>query len=287
MKFNIVLSILLGIFVSVLPSCSKEMSEENGSGTDSLIVGADCRLARIVYKDSSGFISLGSIAANINATDNVVNITEFDSLSNFLVSFASVSINGDTIHVSPDEYFIANSSTKIISKFHGLVDPGNASSPTYEQVFSYNAGGNLIKKTKSLSMAPLIPYEQVDYTYSNGNLVSMQNKNIFTAKLISDASFSFYNTIIPKNYIYIFADEEDRPQYNQFFNFGKPSVNAVNDFKVRYYDGGGTLIDSAISKFINYQQSADTYVQKVQLTGDDQLSIPAQAGKLQLSYHCK
>ncbi|MEO6406315.1 MAG: hypothetical protein ABIY51_07875 [Ferruginibacter sp.] len=267
-------------------SCQKESSEENDGGTDPSIIGLNCRIAKIDYQDTSGLIPTGSLAANINASDNAVTIIEFDSLSNFIISFADIVTIADTFHVNADEYFIRDATSKQIIKFHGLVDPGNPASPFYDQLFTYNTNGNLIKKTKALSSALNIPYEQVDYNYSGGNMVSMTYKNLFTGQLESDASLTFYSSIIPKNYIYIFPDEEERAAYNQFFNFGKRSFNAMKDIKVRYYDGTGALLDSAVSQFTNYQQSVDMYVVKVSMSGDAQPGIPAQPGRLQFSYKC-
>jgi hypothetical protein len=267
-------------------SCEKENSEENG-GDDPSIIGVNCRIAKIDYRDTSGIIPIGSIATNINALDNVTNIIEFDSLSNFIISNADISYTGDTVHVNADEYFIQDPNGKLIKKFHGVVDPGNPASPFYDQVFTYNTAGNLVKKTKALTTAPSLPYEQVDYTYSNGNLVSMLYKNLFSGQIISDASLTFQPTVAPKNYIYIFPDEEERAAYNQFFNFGKRSINGVKDLKVRYYDGTGAIIDSAVSQFSSYQQSVDLYVVNVLMGGDAQPCIPAQPGRLQFSYKCR
>ncbi len=267
-------------------SCEKENSEENG-GDDPSIIGVNCRIAKIDYRDTSGIIPIGSIAANINSLDDVTNIIEFDSLSNFIISNANVSKTGDTFHVNVDEYFIQDATSKQILKFHGVVDPGNPNSPFYEQLFTYNTAGYLVKKTKALSNAPALPYEQVDYTYSNGNLVGMIYKNLFSGQKISDASLTFQPTVAPKSYFYIFPDEEERAAYNQFFNFGKRSTNGVKDLKVRYYDGTGALIDSAVSQFSSYQQSVDLYVVNVLMSGDAQPSIPAQPGRLRLSYKCR
>lgn len=277
------LCFILGI---TLFSCDKETSEENG-GDNPSIIGVNCRIAKIDYRDTSGIIPIGSIAANINSLDKITNIIEFDSLSNFIISYADVFYSGDTVHVNNDEYFIEDPNGKLIKKFHGLVDPGNPASPFYDQVFTYNTAGNLVKKTKALSTAPTLPYEQVDYTYSNGNLVSMVYKNLFSGKVIRNASLTFQPTVAPKNYIYIFPDEEEHAAYNQFFNFGKRSINGVKDLKVRYYNGAGTLIDSAIAQFTSYQQSVDLYVVNVLMSGDAQPCIPAQPGRLKFSYKCK
>ncbi len=281
-----ILFLLSCILCFTIFSCEKENSEENG-GDDPSIIGVNCRIAKIDYRDSNGVTPIGSIAANINALDNITNIIEFDSLSNFIISYSDVSYVGDTVHVNDDEYFIQDPNGKLIIKFHGLVDPGNPVSPFYDQVFTYNTAGNLVKKTKALSTAPTLPYEQVDYNYSNGNLVSMIYKNLFSGQTISDASLTYQPTVVPKNYIYIFPDEEERAANNQFFNFGKRSLNAVKDLKVRYYDGTGVLIDSAVSLFNSYQQSVDMYVLSVSMSGDAQPCIPAQPGRLQFSYKCR
>ena len=275
----VVLSILLF-------SCEKDSSEEGG-GDNPNIVGNNCRINKIVYRDSSDSTPIGSIAANINGIDQVISITEFDSLSNFLLSYTDVYNFYDTVYVNDDEFFVEDPNGRLIKKFHGLVDPGNPSSPFYDVVYTYNTAGNLVKKVKALSQAPAVPIEQVDYSYSNGNLVSMNFRNLVSGKKISDATLTYNLGIRPTNYFYLFPDAERDAAYNQFFNFGKRSLNAVSTMKVKHYDNAGVVTDSLVSSFTQYQQSADLYILKVLMQGDEQPSIPAKPGRMQLSYYCR
>ena len=84
-------------------------------------------------------------------------------------------------------------------------------------------------------------------------------------------------------------DEEDPnyAQFNQFFNFGKKSLNAVKEIKIRNYSSGVLTADSTKTVFGTYTMSLDNYVLSVIMSGDDLPSMPAQKGKLKFSYKCK
>lgn len=285
MKKLIVLSCFA--VAATLFSCQKENSLENGSGGNPSIIGNDCRISKIVYADSATNVALGSLSASINSLDQATDITRFDSLS-FTIDFnARPTYAADTIHINANEYYIADPVTGIVQKFNGLYDPTNASSPRFSIQYSYNAEKNLIRKSYSFAANPTAPYEEVNYTYNAGNLIQMAKTDLTTGDLISDADLSFDPAVAPKNYLYFFPDEYDYAEYTQFYNFGRRCVNAVKTMKVRFYSPGNIVSDSAVTSFSNYQTSADSYVLSVVMTGDDQFSIPAQAGRLRFSYKCK
>ena len=130
-------------------------------------------------------------------------------------------------------------------------------------------------------------YYQVTYTYSGGNLTHMEGKDQVTGDVETDADVDYQANIFPRNYMYIFPDEVFYPYHTQFFNFVLKNSNALKKLTVRSYDPGNVVSDSAVSTFTNYIMSRDGYVLSTQMGGDDQQSIPAVAGKLKFSYHCK
>jgi hypothetical protein len=283
-------SFILGIgILAVLFSCTKEYSLENsGNANNPLIVGNNCRINKIVYFDSAtGLIGLGSIAAIINPADQVPQITKFDSLSATIDFQANLTYIGDTIYINPDEYFLVDVLTQRISRLHGLIDPTIPSSLQFDADYSYNAAGYLVQKSYSLTSLPGVPYYIVNYTYFGTNLVHMSSTEQTTGDLISDADIDYYNNLTPRAFWYLFPDELSYTHYNQFLNFGNKPTNAVKSLKVRYYDPGNVLRDSTVSTFTSYNMSLDNYVLSVMMTGDDQYSIPAPAGKLVFSYKCK
>jgi hypothetical protein len=111
--------------------------------------------------------------------------------------------------------------------------------------------------------------------------------NLPGGDLAMDADLTYFSLVVPRRYIYIFPDEVNYAPFTQFFNFGTKNFNAVKDMKVRNYDPGNVVRDSLVSTFSNYTMSNDTYILSVQMSGDNQPSIPALAGKLKFSYHCK
>ncbi len=282
-------AILISLF-----SCEKEYSNENsGNNSSDFIVGIDCRISKIVFTDTAGMsmggpgTGLGSIAADINNLDIVTTITEFDSLSNTIEFITDPVYRNDSVYVNADEYFIVDAN-KRITKMHGLVDPTDPFSLQFDVFYVYNTAGYLVTKNYFLTSAPTIPFYKVDYTYAGGgNLTHMTAVNLPSGDLNMDADLTYYPLVVPKRYIYIFPDEINYAPFTQFFNFGTRNFNAVKDMKVRNYDPGNVVRDSLVSTFSNYSMSNDTYILSVQMGGDDQPSIPALAGKLKFSYHCR
>ena len=192
----------------------------------------------------------------------------------------------NTVYIDADEYYIFDATTKRINSFHGLIDPTVPGSTEFDITYNYDAGGYLTTKSYSYTALPGIRYQMVTYTYTGGNLTHMETDDLFSGNKIKDADLTFNSAISPKNFMYLFPDENTYPEVNQFFNFGTKSTNAVSNLRVNYYTSGA-LTDSTVSNFSSYILSRDNYVVSVYMIGDDQTTIPASAGKLTFSYHCK
>jgi hypothetical protein len=273
-------------FAVLVASCAKEVSLENGGTANPNIIGADCRISSIAYSDVASGVGLGSVTATINASDRAVDITDFDSL-NFTINKNVVPVyKNDTVFLNANEYYLLSPTTLRVNQFHSLLDPTDPSSLQIDVLYTYNASGSLIKK-ESLYTATGTTYAEVNYTYSGTNLTHMEEVDLTSGVTVNDADIE-YTGLQPKNYVYIFPDELRNPILTQFLNFGTRPINAVSKMTVRYYDLlGGTVLDSAVSSFGNYELSADRYVLRCTMTGDDQPSLPAEAGKLRFGYKCK
>lgn len=279
--------------VVALFSCEKEYSNENSGNTDNdLIVGLNCRISKIVYTDTSGIAAggtgtgLGSISAAINSLDIVTRITRFDSLSNTIEFINEPVYSNDSIFINADEYFVVDVN-KRINKMHGLADPTDPFSLQYDVFYVYNTEGYLITKNYFLTSSPAVSFYRVDYAYTGGNLTRMTAANLPGGDLEMDADLTYFTNLAPRQFIYIFPDERFYPEFTQFFNFGSKNFNAVKNMTVRNYDPGNVVRDSLVSTFSNYIMSRDSYVLTVQMGKDNQPSLPALAGKLSFSYHCR
>jgi hypothetical protein len=267
--------------------CEKEYSlEEGGNGTGVNIIGDDCRISKISYADSASGVSLGAITANINSSDRLTSVVEFDSLNNTLLNEYTPLYTNDTVYISFTEYFVLNPTTKAVMSRHGQLDPTDPFSDDIVVDYTYNAQGYLTKKEYSYEATGII-YRVVDYLYIGGNLVRMEDMDPTTGELSTDADLR-YTSLAPTAFVYFFPDELDYQEFNQFLNFGRKSVNAVSNITVRSYDPvTNTPADSIVSAFKGYVLSADKYVLSCYMDGDDQSSLPAVAGKLVFSYHCR
>lgn len=280
---------MLAIAVASVYSCSKEYSVENsGNINDPLIVGANCRINKIAFVDSTTGIGLASVSASIDPFDRTFQVIRFDSLSGTIDFQSDLTYFTDTVYINPDEYFLMDLTSKRIKRLHGLIDPTVPSSPQFDADYSYDAAGYLVQKSYSLTSLPGVPYSIVNYTYDpSKNLVHMSSIETSTGFLVTDADLDYYNNLSPKNYIYLFPDELGYAPFNQFLNFGNKSLNAVKTMKVRYYDPGNVVRDSTVSTFRNYMLSRDNYVLSVMMKGADQFSIPADSSKLVFGYKCR
>jgi hypothetical protein len=285
-KLSVILLLLCSISVS---SCLKEISQEQGtSGGDSgVVIGTDCRISKISYADSATNIGFGALSAVFNAQNNPADITLFDSLSQSIDYNTLPQYFSDTVYTDVDEYFIQDprANQRIIS-LHASIDPSVPNSPEYDIKYIYDAGGKLIKKEYFFTSIPNTPFQSVTYSYTGGNLTGMTSTDLFSNEVVEDAQVTYFTNITPKNFMYIFPDEEYYANLTQFYNFGAKPVNAVKTMKVRYY-ANNVPVDSAVSVFSNYILSRDNYVLKATIAGDDQLSIPTVEGKMSFSYKCK
>lgn len=281
----------LSVVVLTLFSCAKEYSLENSSDPtgNGLIIGVDCRISKISYLDTAaGGTPLGSLTATINASDNATNITRFDSVS-FTIDFISTPFYAsDTVFINADEYFLVDlANNRRIKQLHALLDPTDPFSLQYEVFYFYDGSGYLSQKFFAFTSNPGIPFYLVNYTNSGGRMTHMTGTDLFSGDLVIDADVEYYGNVIPKRFIYIFPDEEFYPSFTQFYNFGNRPTNGPKTIKVRNYDPGNVLRDSAVSSFSSYVMSRDNYVLSVIMTGDDQPSVPAVKSKLSFSYKCK
>ena len=295
--------VLIALLVTLF-SCEKEFSSENTDNTgNESIVGADCRISKIVCRDTSGMAAggpgtgLGSVEGVINNLDILTKVTQFDSLSNTITYIDEPVYSNDSVFINADEYFIADI-TKRITKMHGLVDPTDPFSSQYDVFYVYNTAGYLTTKNYFFTATPGISFLRVDYTYTGSNLTHMSAVDLPGGDLAMDADMTYYSSIVARRFIYTFPDEIFYPQFTQFFNFGTRNFNAPKSMKVRNYDPGNVVRDSLVSAFSNYIMSRDGYVLSVQmgnplpaatppLTPSPQPSIPALPGKLIFSYHCR
>lgn len=282
------ISITSVILAISLFSCSKEKSFES-DGNSNVIIGSNCRISQIACTDSLSGTGIGSTSATINAADTVTSITIFDSLSNTILFNSTPTYNAtrDTANINANEYFVLDIATGKVVRLHGLLDPQDPNSPQFDEDFIYDGSSRLVKKSTSFTLNPNTPYEEVTYTYTNNNLTGVTKVNLNTNDLVMDATLDYFTDISPTNYLYLFPDEEAYAPYNQFFNFGTKSINAVKSIKVQYYDPGNVPSFSTLSTFANYSLSLDRYVLSANMSIDDQDAIPATTGKLTFSYKCK
>ncbi len=277
--------LVVSVLVFSIISCQKDYSDEGGSnGSAGNVIGANCRISKINNVDSATDVSKGALTATINATDLVASITDFDSL-NFTINTTVTPVYlNDTIKINAVEYFVLDATTKRVAKLHRLIDPNNIVSPPIDVTYTYDAAGFLVKK---IGVFLGIPAVDVSYTYSGTNLTKMTLTDLTAAGfVVEDATVTYNPTLAPKNFIYIFPDEDEYAQFTQFLDFGKKPTNAISSITTNTYSAPGVLNTTEVSTFSNYVLSRDNYVLSVIMKGNNQATIPAVTGKVKFSYHC-
>lgn len=279
--------LLLVITTITFFSCQKENSFENGEEANPLIIGSNCRISKIVYADNATNVGIGSLAADINAANDATNITVYDSIGSFIeFSATPIYTNYDTVYINANEYFVVDMVTKRVKQLTRYIDPDDHSAGKFKSNYIYNATGNLVAKTYASESNPGLVVYIIDYIYTNGNLTHMVGTKFVTNEKVMDADLTYFTNILPQNFLYLFPDEEVYAEFNQFYNFGVRSKNAVKSMKVNYYAPGGVPAYSLNSTFKDYILSKDNYILSVIMEGDEQPSIPAVPKKMIFSYKC-
>lgn len=284
---NSKLLIVVSLLLITVYACKKESSFENPNNPNSnVIIGANCRIDKIAFSDSTSDIGIGSVSAVINAFDTTTSVTIFDSLGNNIIFNAAITYANDTAYINPDEFFVLDINNRV-NRMHVLLDPQDPASPQIDVDYTYDGGGHLVKKSYAFTLDPDVPFQEVNYTYTNNNLTGMTKVDLTSNDILQNAVLNYDNSISPKNFIYIFPDEEAYSPFTQFLNFGVRSANAVKGIAINYFNPGNIPAGSTLSTFNNYILSLDNYVVSATMTGDDLESIPAPTGRLKFNYKCK
>ncbi|PWU03942.1 MAG: hypothetical protein C5B52_02365 [Bacteroidetes bacterium] len=272
--------------ILIFAGCAKEMSEEHGNGPNTgpptPPLGTDCKVEKITSVDSLSGIGLGSLYSQFGTNDLATRVEIYDSLAQSLKFAANFTYANDTVRVSDKEFFILDPSfrVKTFQTFADVTDP-NSDSLLFK--YYYDANGYLNKKEIYQGHIP-VP-ATVTYTWSNGNLTSLEADVAGTIKLLS-AELQ-YSDQPATNFIYILPEAYELAPYILSLNLGTKSKNIIKKIVMTTYDDNGNASKTYTSNYSNVKLSSDGYVTQLYASGDYIDGLPLLTNLTKFSYRCK
>lgn len=278
------LSPLLFVCIVLFVGCRKEKSVDSGD-LNPIFIGNNCRIDQTLVVDSLTGTSLYAHNAVFNTAGLPTLTTLVDSLTNTIAFTASFTHKGDTAFIGANQYFLKDATGRI-KEYKGLEDPADPLSDTVRIRFTYNSEGFLTRKEYFFLGLP-VPLLRSEYSYSSGNLTKTVLTSLFPSpEVLIDAVAEYNTTQTAKEFIYLFPDGFDIVPYLLSLNFGKKPVNTIKKLTTKIYNSG-SLTDSLVTNYKNYQFSRDGYVLGFFAEGDYQDGLGIIDGKTKFRYKCR
>lgn len=283
---------LSGFFIIILAvvSCQKEYSIENGGivKRDSLTTGNNCRIQQLIESDRLTSDAEYAYISTYDASKKVSRIEWVDSTVNSTDNIFPVSYQAGRVQVDAGQYFITGADGKV-TEFYGYEFPEDNSSEKLKVKYTYNAAGQLAKRTEEYDSLPGVVLYQMDYTYAGANLTRAEIKaNTGTAMVrfgVINYEYDAGKTV--KNFLFLNALAPELQIFQNAINTGTSSTNPVIKTTSIYTNPlNGTSV-TFVANFTKYSIDANNYVKSFELTGDDFDEARLYAGKkYNLNYTC-
>jgi hypothetical protein len=285
---NIRSGLVVALLSFLIFSCSKEESADNGGnpgGGGQPPIGTNCKVNQVIAADSATGRGLLSIFTAFNTAGLGTSVRVYDSTNGTVPFESTLQYIGDTIRISPTDYFLRDGSGRV-AKFVTVEDFGSGpeeASITYQ----YDASGYLAKREISIASIP-IPFIRFAYTWSGQNLAAVSGDVIvpgFEQKVLT-AQLEYDATLTAKNLFPIFPDGFETSFYIMALNLGKASKNLVKKITLNTYDENGNLDQTFVTNISKYVFSSDGYLTEWYAQGDDISGAGIPAGRSQFKYFC-
>jgi hypothetical protein len=276
---------LLLIFTFI--SCQKELSVENGAGVNppQPPIGNNCKVNQIISADSLTGQGLFSVYTRFNASGVAEKVEVYDSLSGSMQAEASLQYKGDTIRVSPSDYFLVDANKRV--RAFQTIDLSGGSSDTLKYVYNYDGNGYLSNKEIFVSRFPF-PVIRFNYVWSAQNLVSIDGSVVvpgITQKVLT-ATLEYESSLTAKNFIHVLPDGFETAFFIMGLDLGKKSRNLVKKTVVSVYDDTGALDEVYTTSFSKYVFSSDGYLLEWYASGLDSGGTLLPSGRTLFKYFC-
>jgi len=283
---------LSGFFIIILAvvSCQKEYSLENGGivKRDSLTTGNNCRIQQLIESDRLTSKAEYAYISTYDANKKVSMITWVDSTLNSTDNIFPVSYQSGRVQVDAGQYFITGADGKV-TEFNGYELPEDPSSAKFKVKYTYNAAGQLTKRTEEYDTLPGVVLYQMEYTYTGANLTRAEIKaNSGTAMVrVGVINYEYDAGKTVKNFLFLNALAPELQIFQNAINTGTSSTNPVVKTTSTYTNPLNGNSVTFVANFTNYSIDANNYVKSFELTGDDFDEARLYSGKkYNLNYKC-
>jgi prepilin-type processing-associated H-X9-DG protein len=271
--------------MSLMISCSKELSEENGGGNQLPPVGNNCKLSQITDIDSVSKEGLYSIFTRFNTSGQGTRVEFYDSILQASQFEANLSYSGDTIRISPIEYFLKDASGRV--KEYRVIEFDGVDLDTLTFRYTYDGSGYMSKKELFDGNIP-VPLFRFTYTWQNGNMVYVDGSvaiSGLTQKILT-ASLE-YDGATAKNFIPIFPDGFETSPYIMALNLGTASRNLPKRITLTFFNEAGNPDEVYETRYGSFLFSSDGYLTEWTVTGAEAGGMPFSEGRQRFSYFCR
>jgi hypothetical protein len=279
---------ILGTVLSVLVvlSCSKELSEENVGSNTNPPLGDDCRVNQLAEIDSAFGFGTFSRFVQFNPDGQAIGARFFDSINNAVFYETAISYRGDTMRISPYEYFLLDASKRVKS-FVSL--DSNVSVPVTITIrYSYDGAGYLAKRELFLGNASQPEYWYT-YKWQNGDLTEVEGlirvpsgvERLLYSVMQYDQSVNIKGNLLP------IPDGFEVYRFLSALNLGRLPQHLLTKTVVTLYDPNAKTSETFTNRNRSHKISSDGYIQEYTSYTEATPVDPADSSRVRLGYFCR
>jgi YD repeat-containing protein len=130
-----------------------------------------------------------------------------------------------TVDASKNQYFVTGADGKV-TEFWGYSDPAYDTTDKVVVKYTYNAAGQLIKRTEATQATPTTVDFVYDYTYTSGNLTKVTVKDGVTTALLADVVYAYSTGETVKSFLALFPASFEIMYFSKLLILARPSSTA-------------------------------------------------------------
>ncbi len=240
-----------------------------------------CKLQNIGFFDLTTGLSFAGISNTFNNSNVVTNVKFYDSANQTVLENFDLVYSPNRIDIDTAQYFELDATGRIAA-FYGYVDAeAGAGYPRVIIRYTYDGNGYMTKAAYALPVAPSITVQEINYTWTNGNLTKAVISAPGSLEKV-EIDYEYDLTKAPKSFICLFPNYEV-VYLQSAINYGRNSTNVMSRSRVTNYDVSGVQTNQVESTYENYVIDGD-YVQSFDIRGNGAL-LPGDT-KYVLGYKC-
>lgn len=250
--------------------------------------GNNCRIQQLIESDKLSSDAEYAYISTYDANKKVSRIEWIDSTQNTKDNVFAVSYPAGRVQVDRNQYFVTGADGRV-TEFYGYEYPDDPDGEKVKIRYTYNATGQLAKRTQEYDSLPSVVLLQMDYTYTGSNLTRAEIKvntgNTFVTVVTINYEYDASKTV--KNFLLLHALSPELQTFQTAINAGSNSTNPVVKTTSTYNNPSTGTRATFVANFVNYSIDANNYVKSFELTGDDFDEAMLYSGKkYNLNYKC-